>query len=380
MAGGISTDAAAAYAWVSSPLTELQAALPPVTSMKTGAIDGMIDSGVKGFLEITGLESLLEEVTGKPQELHAAGALWLEQAKATHELCAQLQAGAKPLQSEWEGQGSGAFGGFMGTLFQQLESMADDMAQTATILNSAAQECQLAEDMIVMIIREAIEWYLMDLAATAVADIFTLGLATFVGAAAASAEAVVFVERATKVSKTLGKVLEDLQKMLKELKEAGEAIKAAKGFKATYESFKDAQKITKDLRKAGGALAAAKAVKAARAGEEGAQAAFGAAKAFKIGDKLVRGGVASGIGGVTGTPSEVGYGGLAKDVFGGTKETLSTPDGHAVAERGLDAANGTAAPEPAPYTLPEQGPSSLRGKLDALTTFANETPKPAGAN
>ena len=377
MATGIAADAAEAYTWVSSPLTALQSALPPIQSQKSGGLDGLIDSGVKGFLEMTGLESVLEQVTGRPQELHAAGAHWLEQARTTHDICARLQAGARPLQTQWEGAASTAFGGFMGTLFQQLESMADDMAQTATILNNAGQECQLAEDMIVMIIREAIEWYLMDLAATAVADIFTLGLATFVGAAAASAEAAVFIERAAKVSKTLAKVLEDLEKMLKELEEAAKAMKEAKGFKATYESFKDAQKTIKEFRAAGGAL---KGIKAIKSGEEDAKGTWGAYKVFKVGDKVVRGGVASGIGAATGLPTAVGKTGIAKDIGAGAQQEVSTPGGHATAEGALGAANGTAAPTPAPYTLPESGSTSLRAKLDALTTFANEAPKPTGDN
>jgi uncharacterized protein YukE len=373
VASGIAADAAAAYTWVSSPLTALQSALPPIQSQKSGGLDGLIDSGVKGFLEMTGLESMLEQVTGKPQELHAAGAVWLEQANTTHAICAQLQAGARPLQSLWEGAASAAFGGFMGTLFQQLESMADDMAQTATILNNAGQECQLAEDMIVMIIREAIEWYLMDLAATAVADIFTLGLATFVGAAAASAEAAVFIERAAKVSKTLAKVLEDLEKLLKTLEEDAKAVKAAKGFKATYESFKDARKTIKTARAGAGLI---KGIKVMKSGDEDAKGAWGVAKVLKV----ARGGVASGISAATGLPTGVGPGGLPKDVGAGALQQLGTPEGHATAEGALGAADGTAAPTPAPYTLPESGSTSLRAKLDALTTFANEAPKPTGDN
>ncbi|MEY9967430.1 uncharacterized protein YukE [Streptacidiphilus sp. MAP12-16] len=368
MAGGIGDEAVAAYNWINTPLFTLPVQLPDIHKMESGAVDGLIDSGVREFLKITGLQDLLDMVTGRPEELHAAGAVWLDQAKTTRDICGQLQSGGRALQPQWDGQASGAFGTFMGNLFQQLESMAQDMSQTAEILNNAGQECQLAEDMIVMIIREAIEWYLMDLAATAVADIFTLGLATFVGAAAATAEAAVFIERATKVCTTLGKVLEDLQKMLKDLKAAGEAVKAAKGFKATYGSFKAAQELTKGFRTAGSIF---------KVGKD-AEYSWSAYRTFKIGNKIVTATAGTALGGLTGLPTAVGKSGIAKDIGAGAKDQLTGDGGLAVTARAIDGATGTGTPTPAPYRLPDSSTSSLRDKLDALTTFANPVPKPAG--
>jgi hypothetical protein len=103
--------------------------------------------------------------------------------------------------------------------------MAGDMGTAAQILNQAAQECQVAEDLVNEIIREAIEFAVATLAATAVADIFTFGLATIAGGIAEGAEMTVFVARAAQVSTKLAEVLEKLLGTLKDLK----ALKEARG-------------------------------------------------------------------------------------------------------------------------------------------------------
>jgi WXG100 family type VII secretion target len=180
---------------------------------------------VHGILEATGLISILQEVTGKPEALAQAADVWLGQAHQTKAVADELRQSARPLPQAWQGQASAAFGQHLGQFVNALDSMAGDMGTAAQILSQAAQECQVAEDLVNEIIREAIEFAVATLAATAVADIFTFGLATIAGGIAEGAEMTVFVARAAQVSTKLAEVLEKLLGTLKDLK----ALKEARG-------------------------------------------------------------------------------------------------------------------------------------------------------
>ncbi|GAA1244507.1 hypothetical protein GCM10009665_39170 [Kitasatospora nipponensis] len=214
---------ASAYKWVRDELAAPLIPLPQIHNPAQGAIDSGLDWAVKSALEATGLMGLLEKVTGKPQALTAAAQSWQDQAKALRAVAAALRGGAQPLPQQWHGDASAAFGGYMGQVVEAIDSTAQDAESTATILAQAAAECQLAEDTVIGIIREAIEWIAMTIAAGIVADVLTLGLATVVDAVVADAEITVFIGRVERVSESLARKLEELMKLVKEMKEAEKA-------------------------------------------------------------------------------------------------------------------------------------------------------------
>jgi hypothetical protein len=221
--------------------------------------------------------------------------------------------------------------------------MAGDMGTAAKILNQAAQECQVAEDLINEIIREAIEFTVATLAATAIADIFTFGLATIVGGIAEGAEMTAFVARAAQVSTKLAEVLERLLEMLKELR----TLKEAKG---TWKAFSL-------YRKDKGIFKAVKALK------KGDTAGSGANLALHFANGAVKGGLVA---------PALGLAGLKADPVGGAKDIITGNDGLGATATTIDDLTGTGKPGD-PYHLPAQ---QLASDLDNLTTLQPSEHKP----
>ena len=345
MGNGIGDEIVAAYTWINQPLftVDLPIHLPHPVKKAENALDSAIDSTVQGILEATGLLSVLQEVTGKPEPLAQAADVWLEQAHQTKAVADELRQSARPLPQAWQGAASAAFGQHLGQLVGALDSMAGDMGTAAKILNQAAQECQVAEDLVNEIIREAIEFTVATLAATAIADIFTFGLATIAGGIAEGAEMTAFVARAAQVSTKLAEVLEKLLEMLKRLK----ALKEAKGTWAAFKAFRQAK----------GIFQAGKALK------RGDTAVLGANRALHVANGAVKSGVVA---------PALGLVGLKADPVGGAKDILTGEDGLGATATTIDDLTGTGQPGDA-YHLPAQ---QLASELDNLTTLQPAVHKP----
>ncbi|MFD7104903.1 WXG100 family type VII secretion target [Streptomyces celluloflavus] len=228
----------AAYAWVDKEIEKLPDIQEVHTSEEHG-IDAGLDDAIRWFLDKIGLMDELEKVTGMPTQLTAAAQEWRAQGEALHRVAGELRSAARVLPEHWEGDASDGFGQGLGKIVDALDDTGKDMGTTAQILSQAAAECKFAEDAIVAIIREAIEWAAMTLAAMVITDILTLGLATVVDGLVAEAEVAVFLARVEKVSAALAKTLRDLMKAVKE-------------FKSGAKSFNEARKVAATLRKLGG--------------------------------------------------------------------------------------------------------------------------------
>ncbi|MCC9308689.1 WXG100 family type VII secretion target [Kitasatospora sp. RB6PN24] len=232
-----------AYAWISAtpaPPTPL----PLLPASDPGAIGSGIDSVVKGVLEATGLLDRLDGVTGQPQALMAAAQGWQDQAAALREVAEALRRGAAPVARQWHGKASNAFGTRLGRVVEAIDATADDADATAGLLGSAAAECRFAENAVIAVIREAIEWIAVTLAAGAIADFLTMGLATIVDTLVAEEEMAVFIARVSAVSERLGEAL-------KELDEALKAMREAEGVCGAYQESKDVRTVIKALRTGG---------------------------------------------------------------------------------------------------------------------------------
>jgi WXG100 family type VII secretion target len=341
---GIGDEAVAAYQWISQPLftVDLPVSLPHPVKKAENALDGAVDSTVRGILEATGLIKILQEVTGKPEPLAQAADVWLDQARETKAVADELRRSAQPLPQQWQGDASEAFGRHLGRFVDGLDSMAGDMGTAAQILNQAAQECQVAEDLVNEIIREAIEMAVATLAATAVADLFTFGLATIAGGIAEGAEMAAFVARAAQVSTKLAEVLQKLLDTLKDLK----ALKEAEG---TFKAFKA-------FRQAKGIFQAAKALK------EGDSTLLATNRALHLASGAVKSGVVA---------PALGLTGLDPDPVGGAEDILTSDEGLGAAATTIDALTGTGKPAD-PYHLSPQ----LGEDLAHLTTLNTSEHKP----
>ncbi|RAJ34074.1 hypothetical protein K353_05484 [Kitasatospora sp. SolWspMP-SS2h] len=290
LAPGSFGDAVDAYRWTRD---RVAGQLPPLPSFENPVSEGLdagLDSIVKAALDATGLMDVLEKVTGDLQALTAASHEWQAQAKAMQEVAEELRAAGTRVEGGWEGAASTAFGGHMATVVEAVDATAADMAQVAQIISQAAAECQLAENLIIEIIREAIETLIITLAASVVVDILTLGLATAAEALIVEGEIAIYIAR-------VGQVSLKLEKALKELHEAVKAMKAAR----TLGKFNKARKAAKAVRKLGGrgnrwksGLDLVRNPSMANLGE------FATAQALGKGFGAVKGGVKGGLGAITG--------------------------------------------------------------------------------
>jgi len=321
-------DAVGAYQWTRDRVQDSLPQLPSIENPVAEGLDAGLDSIVKAALDATGLMDMLEEVTGNLDALTAASHEWLAQSKAMREVANALRAGGTRLEGEWEGEASAAFGRHMGMVVEAIDATAADMEQVAQIINQAAAECQLAEQMVIEIIREAIECLIITLAAGVVVDILTLGLATAAEALIVEGEIAMYIAR-------VGQVSVKLEKALKELHEAIKAMKEAR----TLGKFNEARKAAKAVRKLGGMKNRASSLRELATNPSMANLGeYATARALQSGFGAVKGTVKGGLGVVTG----------AGDFAGVLTDNLLGDDGLHTIAGALDGP-----PENAPYRVPK---------------------------
>ncbi|MFC8719841.1 WXG100 family type VII secretion target [Kitasatospora sp. NPDC057198] len=237
-----------AYKWTRDRVDAVTAPLPDLSNPVSEGLDAGLDHIVKAALDATGLMGMLEKVTGNLPALTAAAREWQEQAREMRAVAADLRAGAAPLAEDWHGDASASFAAYMGEVVEGIDATAADMEQVAQIIGQAAAECRLAEELVIGIIREAIETLIVSLAVMVVIDIVTVGLATIVEALVAEAEIAVFIARVEKVSVDLAKALRTLQKAVRELRTVE---RNRKGLQKATEAAKAVRKFGKSPLKAG---------------------------------------------------------------------------------------------------------------------------------
>jgi hypothetical protein len=139
----------------------------------------------------------------------------------------------------------------MGVSLAALDHLTFELAATAHLLNRAGVAAGAAQDTVTGIVTDAAAWATAELAAIAVADAVTLGLATVGGALAESATLAAFTARAERISAELAALLEELATELAVVKAARDTIGAAHGV-STLRAVRRAQKAVSELRGVGG--------------------------------------------------------------------------------------------------------------------------------
>ena len=218
-----------AYAWTHQQPPLLPQTLPPVHRTRPHGLEGTLIDGAEWLLRSAGLLDVLDRVTGDADALQSTATHWLTEAATLRSISLHLRQGAAALEPTWTGDASTAFATFLGTCVATLDALTADLSSTAHLLNRAAAAAGLAEDLVTGVVADAAEWAAAELAATAVADLLTLGLASLAGGLAESATMAVFVDRAVQISVDFGRTLELLAQEFVELKKSHEAIHAAEG-------------------------------------------------------------------------------------------------------------------------------------------------------
>ena len=238
----------AAYGWTRAQPPAPMDPLAEARHAPRDGLGGMLDEAVVYALEKSGLMGMLEKVTGDLAGLNAAAEEWQAQAKAVEYVAEGLRSGARALPGQWEGEASDAFGRRMGEVLEALDGTAEEMRTTAAILNKCAQECAMAEGMVVEIISEAIEVLIASLAAEAVIAVFTAGIGLIADALITEGEIAVYVARVARVSNELATKLE---KLLMELKKLGQAVKAVRSVetaRTAVNAFKEVKLAAQGIR------------------------------------------------------------------------------------------------------------------------------------
>ena len=219
------------FAWAVEEPPRLDTSLIPVRRAAPSGIEGALASGVEWVLREAGLLDVLDRVTGDAEALHEAAALWLEQAIAVRGISAALRQDCVPVAGSWHGEAARTFGATMDVFVAALDRLAFRMAATAHLLNRAGVAAGAAQDAVTGIVTDAAAWAAAELAATAVADVLTLGLATIGGALAGSATLAGFAARAERISAEFAVLMEQVVTELAELKAARDPIEAARGLR-----------------------------------------------------------------------------------------------------------------------------------------------------
>ena len=263
----------AGYAWTVQEPPALDASLATVHRAAPAGLEGALASEVEWVLREAGLIAVLERVTGDAEALHEAAAAWLEQAVALRGRSTRLRQDGAAVAGSWRGDASQSFGAAMGECVAAVDQLASGMAATAQLLNRAGVEAGAAQDAVTGILTDAAAWVAAELAATAVADVLTFGLATVGGALAGSVTLAAFVVRAERISARLGTVLEQVAVELAEVRDARDAIAMARGL-STLRALRQTRATVTELRGTGSVL---------RAMEGAADAALGEAAGLPLG-------------------------------------------------------------------------------------------------
>ncbi|MCL7494074.1 MULTISPECIES: WXG100-like domain-containing protein [Streptomyces] len=248
---------------MSGPVSGALGAYNKVNDWMSG-FDSAVDSIMRPLVEP--LAEHLEAVTGDDEGIQEAAKLWRDQAAELRDLIADQRRDRADLAHEWTGEAAEAFQGHLAELETALEAEAEDMDAVADVLEQAGAQAKMAEQVVETLIRELIEWALIELAVALATSIVTAGISAAAAAAAAVAEASFVSARIARVLAELAKELKAFVNIIKLLKKAKKMSKVKKLKPWTWKHLKDPVEAEKFAK----ALAAKKALKVIKTPMKGA--------------------------------------------------------------------------------------------------------------
>ncbi|MER5640673.1 WXG100 family type VII secretion target [Kitasatospora sp. NPDC002227] len=204
---------------MSGPLTGAVDAYTKVNDWLS-PLSGAVDELMRPLVEP--LAEPLEFVTGDPEGLAEAAELWRRHAGVLREVVADQRRDRAGLGHDWQGPAADAFQAELAQYEVALEEEADDLEATAALLDEAAAQCRLAQDLVETVIRELIEWAIITLAASLAFSLVTAGVSMAAGAATAAAEAGIASARIASLVRKLASALKKIEKALTKLKEVAD--------------------------------------------------------------------------------------------------------------------------------------------------------------
>jgi uncharacterized protein YukE len=179
----------------------------------------------------------LKAVAGQPQELVAAGGLYVQIGEAVHQLGQQQLADRSALVGYWTGDAYAAFSQKMQHLEEQLDKLGEAIKKAKDLLEAGANACVEGANMIIDIVTSLIMFVLADLAVSVALSFFTFGASLAAGVSLWIAKA---AQAASKVARVLEKAAEILRKI------ANLFVKLQKLFETIARVLKEIKEVLKD--------------------------------------------------------------------------------------------------------------------------------------
>ncbi|WP_329147079.1 WXG100 family type VII secretion target [Streptomyces sp. NBC_01456] len=227
---------------MSGPASTAVGAYNKVNGWMSG-MDDIVDGIMRPLVEP--LADQLECVTGDPETLKEAAKLWRDKAADLRDVVADQRRDRADLAHEWTGESAEAFQHHLAELETAMEAEAHDMDETAHVLEQAAEQARMAQELVEAVLRELIEWALITLAAAVALSVVTVGLSLAGEAAMAATEAGVATSRIASLVHRLGSELKTLSNILKMLKQAKKLSKVKKWKPWTWKHLKNADEAEK---------------------------------------------------------------------------------------------------------------------------------------
>ncbi|MFG2195832.1 WXG100 family type VII secretion target [Streptomyces sp. NPDC048639] len=203
---------------------------------------GVLDDAIKGVLEFVQADELLEMVSGDNELLLERAADWRSAARDLRSTVDDMVAERRILGDSWTGEAADALAKRMSGIEAALLGEADDMDTIAELLEAAAAECALAEELMMMLLVELVEAVLVYLTAGALLSVLTAGASAAISAAISGASVAMRVAKAARITAKLADKLSDLAKRIKAIKKARKLQRELKRLGARGKNDRDAYK------------------------------------------------------------------------------------------------------------------------------------------
>ncbi|MEU9287106.1 WXG100 family type VII secretion target [Streptomyces sp. NPDC048275] len=209
----------------------------------SGPFSDTLDEIVRGIIKQFGLEDDLEKVSGDNEKLLETAATYRQAARDLRGVVQDLEAERATLLTQWSGEAADAFRAKSLAFEMALNGEAEDMDTIATLLETAAEACAMAEQLMIDLIVEIIEMALAAAATTAILSLLTAGAAAAIGPLIAAAGIAQKALKAVKITANLADKLSDLAKTLKAIKRAEKLASELKKLGAGKKKAEDAYRM-----------------------------------------------------------------------------------------------------------------------------------------
>lgn len=146
-----------------------------------GEFANTVEEVVRGIIKQFGLEDDLEKVSGDNEKLQEAAKDYRQAARDLRGVVEDLEAERKLLLKKWEGEAANGFEAKSKAFEGAIKGEADDLDTVAELLETAAEACAEAEQLMIELFDEIIETVIAMAATAALLSVVTAGAAAAIG-------------------------------------------------------------------------------------------------------------------------------------------------------------------------------------------------------